>query len=75
MRRYLLAALALPSVAGLYGLPLTALGNNGLSLEEIIVTATQRETNLHDTAMAISAYTGDRMEELNINLDDGSVSV
>ncbi|NND67362.1 MAG: TonB-dependent receptor [Halioglobus sp.] len=67
MRRFLAAALALPTLAGLFGVPLTALGNNGLSLEEIIVTATQRETNLHDTAMAISAYTGDRMEELNIN--------
>jgi len=38
-----------------------------LALEEIIVTATHRETSLHDTAMAISAFTGERMEELNIN--------
>ncbi len=67
MRRILVASLALPSLAGLFGIPLTALGNNGVSLEETIVTATRRETNLQDTAMAISAYTGDRMEELNIN--------
>lgn len=67
MHRLLTAARALPVLAGLAGLSTSAFGNDGLSLEEIIVTATQRETSLHDTAMAISAYTGDRMEELNIN--------
>jgi iron complex outermembrane recepter protein len=35
-------------------------------LEEVIVTATKRETNLHDTAIAVSAFSSDMLETLNI---------
>ena len=36
-------------------------------LEEIVVTAEKRENNLQDTAIAISAYTGDNLEALKID--------
>ena len=38
-----------------------------LSLEEVIVTASKRETNLQDTAIAVSAFTSDMLESLDIN--------
>ena len=42
-------------------LPVFAQGT-GL-LEEIVVTATKRETNLQDTAMSVSAFTGEQLEQ------------
>ena len=39
----------------------------GLTLEEVTVTATKRETNLQDTAIAVSAFTSDMLESLQIN--------
>lgn len=38
-----------------------------LSLEEIIVTASRRETSLQDTPIAVTAFSQGLMEELNIN--------
>lgn len=37
------------------------------ALEEIIVTATKRLTSLQDTSVAVSAFTPDTMEQLDIN--------
>ena len=45
----------------LFNLPVYAQGT-GL-LEEIVVTATKRETNLQDTAMSVSAFTGAQLEQ------------
>lgn len=38
----------------------------GFDLEEVYVTATKRETNLQDTAIAISAFSSDMLDTLNI---------
>ncbi len=40
--------------------------NDGFTLEEVIVTATKRETNLQDTAISVSAFSSDLLETLNI---------
>lgn len=40
---------------------------SSLQLEEIIVTATRRETSLQDTPIAVTALSQTLMEELNIN--------
>ena len=40
--------------------------NDGLTLEEVIVTASRRETSLQDTPIAVTAMTADLMEELNV---------
>jgi iron complex outermembrane receptor protein len=37
------------------------------ALEEIIVTASKRATSLQDTAIAVTAFTADMQQELNIN--------
>ncbi|GEM_PF-738486 len=37
------------------------------TLEEIIVTASKRESSLQDTSIAVSAFTADAMEQLDIN--------
>jgi len=42
-------------------------GDSKLSLEEIIVTASKRETSLQDTPIAITAFSANLMEELNVN--------
>jgi iron complex outermembrane receptor protein len=39
---------------------------NRFDSDEIIVTATKRETNLNDTAVAVSAFTKDRRDKLGI---------
>jgi iron complex outermembrane receptor protein len=38
-----------------------------LVLEEIIVTASKRETSLQDTAIAVTAFSQDMLEQLNVN--------
>lgn len=38
-----------------------------LILEEVIVTATRRESSLQDTAIAISAFSGDVLESMDVN--------
>jgi iron complex outermembrane receptor protein len=40
---------------------------SSLSLEEVIVTATKRETSMHDTAIAVTAFTADMQQQMNIN--------
>ena len=48
---------------------------SGLVLEEVIVTATKRETTLMDTGISITAYSSDKLQELGINdLNDLSVN-
>ena len=40
-------------------------------LEEVVVTATKRAENLQDVAVTVTALSGDRLEELNVqNFDD-----
>ena len=41
--------------------------DDGLELEEVIVTAEKRESTLQDAAVAVAAYQGDMLQELNIN--------
>ncbi len=48
-------------ISSIINLPVFAQGT-GL-LEEIVVTATKRETNLQDTAMSVSAFTGEQLEQ------------
>ena len=45
----------------LINLPVFAQGTG--TLEEIVVTATKRETNLQDTAMSVSAFTGEQLAQ------------
>ena len=45
--------------------------NGDWLLEEVVVTATKRETSLQDTAMSISALSGDTIEKRNlVSMDD-----
>ncbi len=49
--------------------------DSGLVLEEVIVTATKRETSLMDTGISITAFSSEKLQEFGIdNLDDLSVS-
>ncbi len=57
-----LSAAVIASVA----LPAHAQDDDLFTLEEIVVTATKRATNLQDTPIAISAYSAESMEELGI---------
>lgn len=41
--------------------------NSGSLLDEVIVTAQKRESNLQDTPLSISALSGDTMEEIGID--------
>jgi iron complex outermembrane receptor protein len=45
----------------------TQAGGRKLALEEIIVTASKRETVVQDTAIAITAFSQSMLEDLNIN--------
>ena len=48
---------------------------SGLVLEEVIVTATKRETSLMDTGISITAFSGEKLQELGIDdLNDLSVN-
>ena len=40
---------------------------NRLGLETVVVTAQKRETSLQDTAVAISAFTGETLEDRGID--------
>ncbi|MDX1733201.1 MAG: TonB-dependent receptor, partial [Halioglobus sp.] len=65
MRRAILPVLSatLPFTA-IHAIPAAA---DEAALEEIIVSATRRETSLQDTALAVAVFTGDLMEQLNIS--------
>ena len=59
------AMAALPAVAQ----------EEGLVLEEVIVTATKRETSLMDTGISITAFSSEKLQEFGIdNLNDLSVN-
>ena len=78
IRRHLLvfamvgsAMTALPVIAQEEGLEI----EDGLILEEVMVTATKRETSLMDTGISISAYSSETLQEFGIdNLNDLSVN-
>ena len=66
-------ALAFVLVGGaLTSLPAVAQDQDeGLTLEEVIVTATRRETSLMDTGISITAYSSEKLQEFGIDdLDD-----
>jgi iron complex outermembrane receptor protein len=70
-------ALAFVLVGGaLTSLPAVAQDQeDGLTLEEVIVTATRRETSLMDTGISITAFSSEKLQEFGIdNLNDLSVS-
>jgi iron complex outermembrane receptor protein len=47
----------------------------GLVMEEVMVTATKRETTLMETGISISAYSSEKLQEFGIDdLDDLSVN-
>lgn len=47
--------------------PIQAFAEEQRVLEEIIVTATRTETSLQDTSIAVSAFTSDMMEDMNLD--------
>ena len=61
-------------VAGLAGTPDVARAQDTAVLEEIIVTAAKRETNLQDTPIAITALTGDMLDSFNIQSSHDMIS-
>ena len=65
MKHYYKQSAVMLAVAA--ALPALAQNNAPRALEEIIVTAEKRESSLQDTAMAIAAYSGDRIQALDIN--------
>ena len=62
-----LRTLVLPLAALLLTLPPIATAAEQKVLDNIVVTAEKRETDLQDTPIAISAYQGDYMRELELN--------
>jgi iron complex outermembrane receptor protein len=58
-------------VAILGGLAMTASAlaqqNGATALEEVVVTAAKRESTLQEAALAVAAYQGDQLQELEIN--------
>jgi iron complex outermembrane receptor protein len=54
------------SVAVASTLATSAALSQGMLLEEVVVTAQKREENLQDTALAITAFTSDSLDQLNI---------
>lgn len=49
----------------------TAVAQDNPALEEIIITSTRRETDVQDVPLAVTALTGDSLEQQNIeNLED-----
>ena len=61
-------------VVGLTGIPEDARAQDATVLEEIIVTAAKRETNLQDTPIAITALTGDMLDSFNIQSSHDMIS-
>ena len=61
-------------VAGLAATPEDARAQDAAVLEEIIVTAAKRETNLQDTPIAITAMTGDMLDSFNIQSSHDMIS-
>ena len=61
-------------VAGLAVIPGDARAQDAAVLEEIIVTAAKRETNLQDTPIAITAMTGDMLDSFNIQSSHDMIS-
>ncbi|MFT4997616.1 MAG: iron complex outermembrane receptor protein [Flavobacteriales bacterium] len=55
------------SVAVASTLATSATFAQSLMLEEVVVTAQKREENLQDTALAITAFTSDKLDQLNIS--------
>lgn len=54
-------AVAIATVAGLF-----SAGSQAAVLEEIVVTAQKREQSLQDVSVAVTAFSGDALRELNI---------
>ena len=68
MRNMSLALLVLPIAlpVAMAAQAQTNTRERAIALEEIVVTATRRETNLQDTAIAVSVFSGELMDDLNI---------
>ncbi len=64
--RSTLSSLALAIVATAVNPAQAQEARSSLALEEIIVTATKRESSLQDTAIAVSAFTSDMLDTLDI---------
>ena len=62
LRRSLLSALSLTMLQ----LPSTVFAQQGLTLEEVIVTARKREESLQEVPVAVSAFNTEAMESLGI---------
>ncbi len=60
--QYLVAAL----VSGALAMPQQAPAQEGMTLEEIIVTATKREESLQEVAISVATLGSDQLEELGI---------
>ena len=72
--RVVSASTILSFLCALAFLPATAWAQNeaktGSLLDEVIVTAQKRESNLQDTPLSISALSGDTMERIGIDTID-----
>ncbi len=66
---FLLAA----AISGVIHAPTTLA--DGLSLEEIVVTAQKREQSANDIGMAITAFSGDALKEMNVTSTDDLAAV
>lgn len=68
MNKYILALLVIPTIA---------VAQDGPEIEQIVVTATKRETQLKDTPISMSVETAEDLEERHVqsllDLGDGSV--
>ena len=64
MNRYLLSTLFV--AAGLFIPSINAQEEENRTIEEVVVSALRQETSLQDTAITVTAITGDRLEAQQI---------
>ena len=67
-RNQISQAVALAVASGAFSVPQSSLAqDDGLRIEEVIVTATRRETTLQDAAVTVSVLGSEEIDALNIN--------